>query len=66
MLKHQRTKCGLTLEELAKKLGTDRHYVWKLENGKINMSLNYLDMALKKLNINPENFFLEFISNNKQ
>lgn len=56
MIKHQRLKCDLTLEELADKLNTDRHYIWKLENGKINMSLDYLDKILKKLKCSHKEF----------
>lgn len=57
MLKQQRLKSGLTLNELAEKLGTDRQYIWNIENGKINMSLNYLDKLLKQLNTKPTDFF---------
>ena len=57
MLKQQRLKSGLTLNELAEKMGTDRQYIWNIENGKINMSLNYLDKLLKMLNTNPNDFF---------
>ena len=56
LINHHRTKNGLTLEELALKLNTDRHYIWKLENGKINMSLDYLDKVIKKLKCKPEDF----------
>lgn len=57
MIKHQRIKSGLTLEELAHKLDTDKQYIWNLENGKINMSLNYLDKVLSKLKCSHVNFF---------
>lgn len=66
LIKHQRIKCNLTQNELATKLKTDRQYISKLENGKINMSLDYLDKVLKKLDVKPINFYLEFINNNKQ
>jgi transcriptional regulator with XRE-family HTH domain len=57
MLKQQRLKSGLTLNELAEKMSTDRQYIWNIENGKINMSLNYLDKLLKQLNTKPTDFF---------
>jgi len=57
MIKNQRLKCGLTLEELAKKMNTDKQYIWNLENGKINMSLDYLDKILKKLKCSHKEFF---------
>ena len=57
MLKQQRLKSELTLNELAQKMGTDRQYIWNIENGKVNMSLNYLDKLLKELNTNPTEFF---------
>lgn len=57
MIKHQRIKSGLTLEELAYKMGTDKQYIWNLENGKINMSLDYLDKVLSKLKCTHKEFF---------
>lgn len=57
MIKHQRIKSGLTLEELAQKLDTDRHYIWKLENGKTNMTLDYLDKILTVLKCSHKEFF---------
>lgn len=57
MLKQQRLKCGLTLKELADKLDVEKQYVWRLENGKINMSPNYIDKILEQLEISPKDFF---------
>ena len=34
-------------------LGTDRQYVWNIENGKINLSLDYLDSIIIKLKCRP-------------
>lgn len=59
MLKQQRLKSGLTLNELAEKLGTDRQYIWNIENGKINFSIDYLDKIIKTLNCHPQDFFKE-------
>lgn len=57
MIKHQRTKCGFTQSELASKLNIDKQYVSKLENGKVNMTLDYLDKIIKKLGDNHQDFF---------
>lgn len=43
MIKVKRIECGFTQNELACKLKVDRQYVSKIETGKINMTLNYLD-----------------------
>ena len=42
----QREKRNLSLQELADLLGIDRQYVWRLENGKVNMTLDYLDKII--------------------
>jgi transcriptional regulator with XRE-family HTH domain len=59
IIKYQRKKSGLTLQELANHLEVDRQYIWKLENGKINMSLDYLDKVIDKLGCKHEDFFNE-------
>jgi transcriptional regulator with XRE-family HTH domain len=56
-IKLHRQKKGHTLQELADKLDIDRQYLWKLENGKVNMSLDYFDKVLKQLGINHSDFF---------
>ena len=48
---------GLTLQELGDKLDVDRQYVWRLENGKINMSPDYLDKIIENLKCKHEDFF---------
>lgn len=57
MLKQQRLKSGLTLNALAAKLGADRQYLWNIENGKINMSLEYIDKILLALNCPHTEFY---------
>ena len=57
LIKQQRTKAGLTQEELAVKLGIDRQYISKLESGKINMTLDYLDKIILILKCSPKQFF---------
>lgn len=38
-------------------MGTDRQYIWNIENGKVNMSLDYIDKMLTELKISPREFF---------
>lgn len=56
-IKHLREKRGLSQQELADKLETDRQYISKIENGKINMSLDYLDKIIKALKCKPADFY---------
>lgn len=46
IIRMQREKRNLSLQELADLLGIDRQYVWRLENGKVNMTLDYLDKII--------------------
>lgn len=57
IIKRFRKKKGLTLNELADKLDVDRQYIWKLENGKKNISPDYLDKVIDKLGCKHEDFF---------
>jgi transcriptional regulator with XRE-family HTH domain len=57
IIKLQREKSNLTLQELADQLGVDRQYIWRLENGKINMTLDYLDKIIDRLKSKNEDFF---------
>lgn len=57
IIKQQRIKSGHTLDDLAIKLNTDRQYVWKIENGKINISLTYLDRIINVLKSSHNDFF---------
>ena len=59
VIKNRRKKLGLTMQELADRLNVDRQYVWKIENGEVNMSLNYLDKVIEKLDCKHEEFFSE-------
>lgn len=45
MIKHARKELGLTQEELAKKSGTSKHYISRIENNKSDIEL----MTLKKI-----------------
>ena len=57
IIRRERKKKELSLKELADKLNIDRQYVWRMENGKVNMSPDYLDKVIEKLNSRHEEFF---------
>ena len=50
MIRGVRLKNKLTQQELADRLGVDRQYIWRIENGKINLTLDYLDKITETLN----------------
>jgi len=56
-IKKLRLKLNLTQQVLADKLGVDRQYINKIESGKINMSLDYLDRIVKKLRSKPDDLW---------
>ncbi len=45
---HRKSK-KISQQELANLLQVDRQYIWKLENGKVNLTMNYLDKVIKEL-----------------
>jgi len=45
-IKILRKQHNLTLQELADKIGADRQYIWNIENGEINLTLDYLVLRL--------------------
>jgi transcriptional regulator with XRE-family HTH domain len=49
MISARRSEKKITPQQLADLLGVDRQYVWRLENGKINLTMNYLDEVIKHL-----------------
>lgn len=57
LIKQHRIKNKLTLHDLAIMLDTDRQYVWNIENGRINISLDYLDDIITKLKCTHTDFF---------
>jgi transcriptional regulator with XRE-family HTH domain len=57
-IKLLRKKKGYTQQELADLLGVDRQYIWKLENGKKNLTMDYLDNVINKLEAKYEDFFI--------
>lgn len=42
LIKKERMKQKLSQQDLANLLKVDRQYVWRIENGKINLTLDYL------------------------
>ena len=56
-LKKQRIKKSISLQELASLMNVDRQYIWKIENGKINLTLDYLDKLLFHLDCDTLTFF---------
>jgi len=52
-----RTKKGLTREGLSLELGFDNSYISKLENAKINTTIDRLEIIAKFFNINIKDFF---------
>ncbi len=57
IIKHHRQLQNLTLEELAIRINSDRQHLCKIEKGKINLTLEYLEKILNALNLQPEIFF---------
>ncbi len=60
-LKEIREQAGVTIEELAKKSGVSRNWIWKIENGKAtSVSVNVLLALAMALNKDVDDlFFLE-------
>lgn len=51
-----RKQQNLTQQQLADLLEVDRQYVWKLENGMKNITLDYLDRIAKALSVEQSAF----------
>lgn len=58
-IKIKRVELGFTQQELATKLSVDRQYISKVEGGKINVSLDYLDRILIELNCTIDELFIK-------
>jgi transcriptional regulator with XRE-family HTH domain len=52
-----REKNNFTLQELADMLNIDRQYISKIEKGKKNITLDYLDRIIEKLGSKHEDIF---------
>jgi len=55
-IKHLRMQRNLTQQELADILGCERQYVWTLENGGANITLDYIDKLAAAFSIAPHQF----------
>lgn len=53
---HRKQK-PMTLQALGDKIGKDRQYMWKVENGKINISVDALDVIIRVLGCSHSDFF---------
>jgi len=49
MIKDKRLKKIITQQQFADLLNVDRQYIWKLENGKVNLTMDYLDKIVMEL-----------------
>lgn len=56
-LKKIRLKCGFKQEELSLIIGQDNSYISKLENAKMNATVNKLDSIADALNTNTKDLF---------
>ncbi len=52
-----REKQGMSCKDLANLLEKDYNYIWKVENGCKNISSEYLDKIIEKLNLPQETFW---------
>jgi len=58
MIKSRRKERDFTQKQLADLLEVDRQYVWRLENGKVNFTMDYLDKVIFKLNCVQKDFIV--------
>jgi len=57
IIKARREEKKITQSELADLLFIDRQYVWRIENGEINVTMDYLDKFILALKCTHEDFF---------
>lgn len=55
-IKLLRKQKGLTLQGLADRINADRQYVWNIENGEVNLTLDYLDRIAEALGVEQSEF----------
>jgi transcriptional regulator with XRE-family HTH domain len=58
LIKSRRLEKNFTQKQLADLLEVDRQYVWRLENGKVNFTMDYLDKVIYKLNCEQKDFIV--------
>jgi transcriptional regulator with XRE-family HTH domain len=57
-IKHHRLAKGITASQFAQKLNIDRQYLWNIENGKVNITSDYLDKIIQHLEIPHSDFIV--------
>ena len=57
MIKTKREEKKMTQTQLASLLDIDRQYMWRIENGEVNLTLDYLDKIILALNCNHDHFY---------
>ncbi len=55
------SKTNLSQEDFAKKIGLDRTYLSKVENGKQNLTIESISLICSGLNISLNEFFSPFV-----
>jgi transcriptional regulator with XRE-family HTH domain len=58
LIKSRRLERNFTQKQLADLLEIDRQYVWRLENGKVNFTMDYLDKIIYKLGSEQKDFIV--------
>jgi transcriptional regulator with XRE-family HTH domain len=58
MIKARREEKHVTQSQLANSLLIDRQYVWRVENGEINLTMDYLDKFIHALKSSHKDFFI--------
>lgn len=58
MIKSRRKQKQFSQKHLADLLEVDRQYVWRLENGRVNLTMDYLDKVIIKLNCVQKEFIV--------
>jgi transcriptional regulator with XRE-family HTH domain len=58
MIKARRQEKEITPQQLADMLDVNRQYIWRLENGKINLTMDYLDKLILHLDCEHSDFLM--------
>ncbi|MCF8276469.1 MAG: helix-turn-helix domain-containing protein [Flavobacteriales bacterium] len=56
-IRELRKRKSLTQQELADRLEVDRQYIWKIENAKVNITMDYLEKVIRSLDYSYHEFF---------
>jgi transcriptional regulator with XRE-family HTH domain len=59
MIKRRREEKKITQQELAYLLDVNRQYMWRLENGKVNLTMDYLDKLILHLDCKHSDFLID-------